>query len=57
MIKSLLWTAIGAAGALELDRWWQGKRAKLRPTAVTGAMLDKINRRLEEKRSGGASAR
>lgn len=57
MIKTLLWTAIGAAGALELDRWWEGKRDQLTPRAVTGAMLEKINRRLEEKRGASSSSR
>jgi hypothetical protein len=50
MIKRLFWIALGAAGALQLDKWLEQKRAKLSPHAVTGSMLDKINERLEAKR-------
>ena len=53
MIKSVLWVAVGAAGALQVDRWLQQRRASFTPKAVTGKMLDKLNDRLEEsKRSG-----
>ncbi len=55
MIKRLLLVALGAAGALQLDRWMQQKRAKLRPSAMTGSVLDKINQRLEAKQRSGPS--
>ena len=53
MIKRLLLVAVGMAGALQLDRWLQRKRAKWSPNAVTGSMLDKINQRLEAKQRTG----
>ena len=55
MIKRLLLVALGAAGALQLDRWLEQKRAKFSPSAVTGSMLDKINQRLEAKRRTGSA--
>ena len=55
MIKRLFLVALGAAGALQLDRWMQQKRAKFSPHAVTGSMLDKINERLEAKRRTGSA--
>ena len=55
MIKRLFWVAVGAAGALQVDRWLQQKRAKLSPSAMTGSMLDKINQRLEAKQRSGST--
>jgi hypothetical protein len=40
---------VGAVGALQLDRWMQTQRQRLRPNAVTGRLLDGINRRLEAR--------
>ena len=54
MIKRLLLVALGAAGALQLDRWLQKKRAKFTPSAMTGSMLEKINQRLEAKQRSGS---
>lgn len=51
MIRSALWVALGAAGALQADRWLQKKKARYSPNAVTGTLLDKLNRRLESNRS------
>ena len=55
MIKRLFWIAVGAAGALQLDKWLEQKRAKLSPHAMTGSMLDKLNERLEAKRRTGSA--
>lgn len=50
MIKSVLWVAIGAAAALEADKWLEKRRERYRPSAITGTLLDKLNDKLEEKR-------
>ena len=50
IIKSLLWVAVGAAGALEGERLLSKARVRLSPSAVTGSFLDKINSKLETKR-------
>jgi len=49
MIKSVLWVAVGAAAALELDKWMEKRKEKYRPSALTGTLLDKLNSKLEEK--------
>ncbi|HVF52650.1 MAG TPA: hypothetical protein VNC78_03480 [Actinomycetota bacterium] len=51
MIKRLLLIALGAAAALEADRWWGRQRQRFTPNAVTGAFLDKLNRSLENRSS------
>lgn len=50
MIKSVLWVAIGAAAALEADKWMEKRKEKYRPSALTGTLLDKVNTKLEQKR-------
>ena len=50
MIKGLLFTALGAAGALQVDRWLSARKARFSPKAMTGALLDRANERLEAKR-------
>ncbi len=54
MLKSLLAVALGAAGALEGDKLLQRLKARYRPSALTGTLLDKINSRLEARRGAGA---
>lgn len=49
MIKRLFGIALGAAAALQFDRWWQSRRARFTPNALTGSLLDRVNNRLEEK--------
>ena len=49
MIKSALWIAVGAAAALEADKWLEKRKAKYRPSAITGTPLDKVNATLEAK--------
>jgi hypothetical protein len=50
MIKSILWVAVGAAAALEADKWMEKRKEKYRPSALTGTLLNKLNTTLEEKR-------
>lgn len=54
MLKRLFWVALGAAGALQVDRWLREKRASLTPNALTGSVLDKVNQRLEAKNQATA---
>jgi hypothetical protein len=53
MIKRLFWISVGAAGALQVDRWLRAKKASFTPNALTGTVLDKINERLEANRTAG----
>lgn len=57
MIKRLLWVVVGAAGALQADKWLQQQRARFRPSALTGTLLDATNRRMEKRRGGSAEPR
>ena len=50
MIRRLFWIALGAAAALQLDRWLEARKARFTPNALTGSLLDKVNQRLEAKR-------
>lgn len=55
MIKRLLWVVLGAAGALQADRWFQQQRARFRPSALTGTLLDATNKKLEKRRGNGST--
>jgi hypothetical protein len=57
MLKPLFWAAVGAAGALQADRWLEKRKARFSPHAITGTMLDKVNSRLEKNRSQEHGAR
>ncbi|MDQ3767779.1 MAG: hypothetical protein M3346_10595 [Actinomycetota bacterium] len=50
MIKSLFWLMVGAAGALELNRWTSRQKNRLRVSSMTGGLLEVANRRLESNR-------
>jgi hypothetical protein len=50
VIKKLFWVAVGAVGALEADKWFEKARARLRPSALTGSLLESANRKLEKRR-------
>lgn len=56
MIKRLLWVVLGAAGALEADRWLRQQKHRFRPGALTGTLLDATNKKLEQRR-GSSSTR
>ena len=51
MIKRLLWVLLGAAGALQADRWLQQQKDRFRPSALTGTLLDATNKRMEKRRA------
>lgn len=55
MIKGLFWVAVGAAGALQADKWLQQRKAQFRPNALTGRLLESINTRLEQSRARSAA--
>ncbi len=50
-IKKIFWVAVGAVGALEADKFFQRQKERLRPSAITGSLLDRTNRALEKKRA------
>lgn len=54
MIKSLFWLMLGAAGALELNRWASRQKNRLRVSSMTGGLLEVANRRLESNRRSSA---
>jgi hypothetical protein len=51
MIKRLVWVVVGAVGALQADKWLQQQKARFRPSALTGTLLDATNRRMEKRRA------
>jgi hypothetical protein len=51
VLKRLIWIALGVVFALEFERWLEARRAQLTPNAITGRMLDGINRRLERSQA------
>ena len=51
VLKRLIWIALGMVFALELEHWLEIRRARLTPNAITGRMLDGINRRLERSQA------
>lgn len=51
MIKALLWIAVGAAGALELDRRLEGVRERFSPRAITDSVFERVNQQLEKRRT------
>jgi hypothetical protein len=53
MIKSVLLIGLGAVGALQADRWLQKTKTRISPRAVTDALFDKVNSRLEDNRAPG----
>ena len=57
MIKRLLWVVLGAAGALQADRWLQQQKARFRPSALTGTFLDATNKRMEKRRARSTGPR
>lgn len=48
ILRSLFWGAVGALGALALDRWIEQRRQRWSPNAVTGRLLDALNDKLEQ---------
>lgn len=56
MLRRLFWIAVGAAGALQADRWLRQQKDRFRPNAITGTLLDKVNQKLEETNARATSA-
>lgn len=52
MIKAAVLVVLGAIAALQAERWLGGLKDRINPRAVTDGMLDRVNRRLEQDRSG-----
>lgn len=50
MIKGLALVVLGAVGALEAEKRLSKLRERFSPRAVTDAVLDKANQKLEESR-------
>jgi hypothetical protein len=57
MIKRIFWVVVGAAGALQADKWLQQQRDRFRPSALTGTLLDATNKRMEKRRARSAGPR
>jgi hypothetical protein len=57
MIKRFLWVVVGAVGALQADKWVQQQKARFRPSALTGTLLDATNKRMEKRRARSAGPR
>lgn len=55
MVKRLFWIAVGAAGALQADKWLREQKARFRPSVLTGTVLDKVNEKLERDRAAHAA--
>lgn len=55
MLKSIFWAAVGAGAVLGADKWFQARKQKYSPSALTGRLLDTVNTRLEHggSRPGG----
>ncbi len=51
MIKGLFWVAVGAAGALQGEKLLSGLRTRFSPRSVTDGFLNKLNSRLEAKKT------
>jgi hypothetical protein len=51
MFKRLFWVVLGAVAALQADRWLREQKGRFTPNALTGTLLDKVNRRLETQRA------
>ncbi len=49
MIRGLIGLALGAVAALQADKALDRLRERFRSSGMTGALLDKVNRRLEEQ--------
>lgn len=57
MIKRIFFVLLGAAGALQADRWLHKQRDRFRPSALTGTLLDATNKRMEKRRARSTGPR
>lgn len=49
LIKVAFWVFVGVAAALESEKLLGRLGAKMRPSSVTGSMLDRLNTKLEAR--------
>ena len=47
LIKIAFWMFVGVALALEGEKWLGKLGARVRPSSVTGSLLDRLNSKLE----------
>ena len=47
LIKTALWIFVGVALALESEKWLGKLGARVRPSSMTGSLLDRLNTKLE----------
>lgn len=57
MIKRIFWVVLGAAGALQADKWLQQQKDRFRPSALTTTVLEATNKRMEKRRARTAGPR
>jgi hypothetical protein len=54
MLKLFFWIAVGAAGALQADRWFSRQKAQWSPNSMTTRLFDRVNEKLESERARSA---
>ena len=47
LIKTAFWVFVGVAFALESEKWMGKLGARMKPSSVTGSLLDRLNTKLE----------
>jgi len=49
LIKVAFWMFVGVALGLESEKWLGKLGARMRPSSVTGSLLDRLNTKLEQQ--------
>ena len=47
LIKTAFWMFVGVALALESEKWMGKLGARMKPSSMTGSLLDRLNTKLE----------
>ena len=47
LIKTAFWVFVGVAVALEGEKWMEKFGAKIKPSSMTGSLLNRLNTKLE----------
>lgn len=47
LIKVAFWMFVGVAVALESEKWLEKLGARMKPSSMTGSLLDRLNTKLE----------
>jgi hypothetical protein len=47
LIKIAFWMFVGVAVALESEKWLEKLGARMKPSSMTGSLLDRLNTKLE----------